>query len=104
MVVDPEFDEDPVLDRDALDEELDDAVLAELRKRAELGLRDLVRLERGDPAALEGADLSAELVEFVRGHNRLDDRRPPGWPTAERAAEPPETHSQQRRTASNSSR
>ena len=63
VVLDPELDEHVVLDRDALDEELDDAVLAELREDLELRPFDLVRGELRHPPSMQAADLG--LQRFV---------------------------------------
>lgn len=64
VVLDAELDEHLVLDRHALDEELDDPVVAELREDLELRTRDLVRPERRHRAALEAAELDAQPVEL----------------------------------------
>ena len=77
VVLDAELDEDAALDRDTLDEELDDPVLAELREHPELRLLDLVGAELGDPAAVQPADLRLDVADRVRSAQRTA-REPDG--------------------------
>ena len=67
VVLDAELDEDPLLDRDPLDEELDDPVLAELGEHPELGPLDLVRAQLGDPARVQPTDLRLHVGDRVGG-------------------------------------
>ena len=66
VVLDAELDEDAVLDRHPLNEELDDSVLAELREDAELRLFELVGSKAGDPATVQASDLCLEIGDRVR--------------------------------------
>ena len=85
---------------DRADEELDDAVLAELGEHGELGLRHLVGGERGDEARLEAAELRAHGVEVAL---HAGDGGAGGGEAREGAARGVDAaHAQHRRTGSNS--
>ena len=83
-----------VADRNPLNEELDDAVLSELREHLELRLLDLVGGELADPAAVQPADLRLEVTDLVGGAQRAarEPDRPVG--SASHDSAPPSSNRQ----------